>query len=1060
MDFNINSINVTSLPPSFNLLTTLVSLLRTALLLTSLLRLLLPLSHLRHFASFAPLLLLPKPRSFNKYHHPSWEEHLIILAAIQVVVQVLVDMVLVVMAMVLVVKVLILVVTTEAKVVERIKEVIVAGSEVNLVVSVGIVTHMLVSTVMSQSLRVTGTCKLNPHPTLHEKDVNANLSHRNPKPQVDSKITDAENANVKKPGPPVQPLTLARRPGYGTRGREVILRTNYFELDTKAGNDVELYRYHVQIQPELTGFRRRRAMTLLLEQPGLQGGKSLIASDYRSIIVTPQLIPGFQGDSKSFSFKYFDEDEKTPSENAKLLVLNVKFVKKVNVSGLKNYLVNSGNAVEKEDILHSLNIVLSKTASDSTTIKDFGNKFFPVSGTPGTVLDTDEEDVGLGYLGGALMALRGYYVSTRTSTARLMVNVNVCTAAFFRSWSLVRLFQAFRMRNQSQYDLAKFIKGLRVVTSHIKNKDGSERRKEYRITGLGKPARSQDFVQDGQTTNVAAYFANTYGRLNNEDEVCIKTGSLAKPIYIPPELCFIKAGQKFRGLLTSDQVSEMIKVACKKPYDNANSINVEGFQQLGFIGNDANTTNFGLKVREEMMVVKGRVLEGPGSVVYKNNSRVTPKLGTWNLSRSQFFKAIALPKFKYVFIQGTESDGEMAHLRQAVTAEFESGLRKIGAPSQSGVPAELLKWKSRPEHGESMDQVEKRNDGLLEALFRKLSGEQVGLIAFILPRIDNVFIYNRIKFWGDVKAGIHTICMLGTKVAKDNKRDQYIANVLMKVNLKLRGINHQIPRDKLGVLEKNETIIMGMDVTHPSPGSAEGFPSIASVVASTDNTYSQWPASLRCQEAKKEMIENLASLVIERIRMWYSRNKTWPKNILIYRDGVSEGQYDAVLHNEYLAVQAACETISTNVGFVYRPKINLVVVGKRHHTRFYPTQKSEEGNHGNPKNGTVVDRGVTMEDGWDFFLQAHVGLQGTARPAHYVVLKNEMGLTADQMEQITHNLCYLYGRATKAVSICPPAYYADLACERGRKYLMQVGSERATWMGGVAQSLSDTMFYI
>ncbi len=32
-------------------------------------------------------------------------------------------------------------------------------------------------------------------------------------------------------------------------------------------------------------------------------------------------------------------------------------------------------------------------------------------------------------------------------------------------------------------------------------------------------------------------------------------------------------------------------------------------------------------------------------------------------------------------------------------------------------------------------------------------------------------------------------------------------------------------------------------------------------------------------------------------------------------------------------------------------------------------------------------------------------------------------------------MCYLFGRATKAVSICPPAYYADIICERARCYL-------------------------
>ena len=44
-----------------------------------------------------------------------------------------------------------------------------------------------------------------------------------------------------------------------------------------------------------------------------------------------------------------------------------------------------------------------------------------------------------------------------------------------------------------------------------------------------------------------------------------------------------------------------------------------------------------------------------------------------------------------------------------------------------------------------------------------------------------------------------------------------------------------------------------------------------------------------------------------------------------------------------------------------------------------------------------------MESGWDFFLQAHDCLQGTARPAHYVVLRNDLtdqGLGAQELEKI------------------------------------------------------------
>lgn len=40
----------------------------------------------------------------------------------------------------------------------------------------------------------------------------------------------------------------------------------------------------------------------------------------------------------------------------------------------------------------------------------------------------------------------------------------------------------------------------------------------------------------------------------------------------------------------------------------------------------------------------------------------------------------------------------------------------------------------------------------------------------------------------------------------------------------------------------------------------------------------------------------------------------------------------------------------------------------------------------------------------------------------------------------------MYARATRSVSLVPPAYYADLACERGRCYLQEflaAGAQRS-----------------
>lgn len=58
----------------------------------------------------------------------------------------------------------------------------------------------------------------------------------------------------------------------------------------------------------------------------------------------------------------------------------------------------------------------------------------------------------------------------------------------------------------------------------------------------------------------------------------------------------------------------------------------------------------------------------------------------------------------------------------------------------------------------------------------------------------------------------------------------------------------------------------------------------------------------------------------------------------------------------------------------YSPKLTIVICGKRHHTRFYPTEANNADNLGNPKAGTVVDRGVTAVYDFDFFLQAHGGM--------------------------------------------------------------------------------------
>lgn len=61
----------------------------------------------------------------------------------------------------------------------------------------------------------------------------------------------------------------------------------------------------------------------------------------------------------------------------------------------------------------------------------------------------------------------------------------------------------------------------------------------------------------------------------------------------------------------------------------------------------------------------------------------------------------------------------------------------------------------------------------------------------------------------------------------------------------------------------------------------------------------------------------------------------------------------------------------------YDPKLTIVICGKRHHTRFYPTEAANADRNGNPKPGTVVDRGITAVYHFDFYLQGGVGYSVT-----------------------------------------------------------------------------------
>ncbi|KAJ6547094.1 Piwi domain-containing protein, partial [Mycena capillaripes] len=95
-------------------------------------------------------------------------------------------------------------------------------------------------------------------------------------------------------------------------------------------------------------------------------------------------------------------------------------------------------------------------------------------------------------------------------------------------------------------------------------------------------------------------------------------------------------------------------------------------------------------------------------------------------------------------------------------------------------------------------------------------------------------------------------------------------------------------------------LIAGADVSHPGPQST--LPSVAGLVSSWDKQASKYGVFVRLQRSRLEIIEDLEEMVLGALELFFKKNETIPRIIHYYRDGVSEGQFDAVFSFENSAI--------------------------------------------------------------------------------------------------------------------------------------------------------------
>ncbi|KAK7040377.1 hypothetical protein VNI00_009853 [Paramarasmius palmivorus] len=800
----------------------------------------------------------------------------------------------------------------------------------------------------------------------------------------------------------VVPLGGFKRTKPGSGGRAIKILANFAPVNIDVGRSGArrgdgLYHQYDAISPTLKqplAFLLIHKLQLgegpepIFDQRAINDQKDRVAYDGKKILLAPRPLLLGDGNSKTFEMSLHPVQIGQPPP--RIYTVRLTKTTEVNPETLKRLI--RGQQSSDESVLSAntaLNIIFRmKPMSDcrkpanEQKIFSQGRFFFNEHG---------KQSLGPGY-----EVWRGYFQSIRPGIGRMFINIDTSAALMYTPGPLINLclqylgerdpnrltMQGLTMAGWTRLD--EFVRGVKVVITPAT--PGRPHRTAV-ARGLTRRGASQEtFTPRGQTNSMSIaqyYLAAANVALRFPNLLCIEVGQDDSISTIPLEKCAVPTGCFMRKEIPERIQKDFIKFASQKPSERLANIR-QSLTLEGILNHrDSEYLNaFDIAVIPDAMpiTINARVLK-PHPLRYNATGKqvvVTPKSGAWNMLETKFFQGSTIKQWVMVIYESkarfTEKDQ-----RDAVGALIKE-CERLGIRVENTQP--LVKYCN--------GQGNQLRDAGLE--MKALKGILPNLILVVIPTGGGT-IYKQVKFFGDVQAGVPTQCVKSPTCRGANS--QYWANVCAKINPKLGGVNF-IPDSSSGTFRaisdpRMSTIIMGADVTHPAPGpSMKSMPSYSSVVTSLDSSVSKYVALLQVQRRQESIsgLREMAKACIKTRLLEYhmdykiraekkSRDDAEPKRLIFYRDGVSEGEYRQVLEKE------AC--IDLNI----HPKITFIIVGKRHHARFFPNDQRDADKSGNCPAGTVVDTEIVHPTEDDFYLQSHGGILGTSRSAHYIRIYDE-----------------------------------------------------------------------
>ncbi|XP_041855225.1 piwi-like protein 1 [Melanotaenia boesemani] len=400
----------------------------------------------------------------------------------------------------------------------------------------------------------------------------------------------------------------------------------------------------------------------------------------------------------------------------------------------------------------------------------------------------------------------------------------------------------------------------------------------------------------------------------------------------------------------------------------------------------AELDKWGLSFDKELVRVTGRVLTGEKLIQGQKTYEYNPQQAEWTREMRGLSLTTAPPLTNWLMFYTRRNGNEAQALLQNVG--------KVAGPL--GIRVQRA----------GMIEYEDYQESLLRALQHNV-GPQTQMVVVILPsnRKDK---YDSVKKYLCVDCPTPSQCVLSRTLSKPKTIMTVTTKILLQMACKMGGELWSVE------IPLKQVMIVGIDCYHDSTA---GKRSIGALVASLNNTMSRWFSKCVLQHKGQEIMDGLKMALSGALKHYLKFNGCLPSRIIVYRDGVGDGQLHSVVSYE---VSQIMESIKS-MGHDYQPKLSVVVVKKRISCRFFAQMGDRVIN---PPPGTVIDTEVTRPEWYDFYIVSQAVRTGSVSPTHYNVVYDTSGLKPDHMQRLTYKLCHMYYNWQGIIRVPAPCQYA------------------------------------